>query len=276
MLELRFNPFLVFKESKSPAGLYARKRWLGEADTLLWKKDFNDTKNSLMAEQTADGSWNASTLESIIRLFGLHLTVRNPTEEIQRALNWLIHNALHRASTDNLCSGSVVHPHELNDLPFTSGQTHLLETCATLFLATIFGRGYEPLIMSHYRTIAGLIADYQEYLFPNWSDTNNILRALVVHPQFSESEATAILVEYLGKLQNQEGFWPSQVPFYQTFNALAHLTTALSGEQLRKAVMALYNSQNEEGTWGREDREWNTFLTVHALKNMGCLLNGKG
>jgi hypothetical protein len=269
MLELRFNPFLFFKGSKSPAGLYARKRWLGEADTLLWKKDFNDTKNSLMDEQAADGSWNTSTLESIKRLFGLHLTVRNPTEEIQRALDWLINKALHRASPDNLCSGSVVHSHELNDLPFTSGQTHLLESCATLFLATIFGRGYEPLIMSHYRIIVGLITDYEEYLFHNWSDTNNILRALVVHPQFSESEATTMLVEYLGKIQNQQGFWPNQVPFYQTFNAFAHLPPALSGEQLTKAGMVLYNSQNEDGTWGREDREWNTFLTVHALKNIG-------
>jgi hypothetical protein len=38
---------------------------------------------------------------------------------------------------------------------------------------------------------------------------------------------------------------------------------------LRKAGRVLYDSQNEEGTWGREDREWNAFLTVHALKNTG-------
>jgi hypothetical protein len=269
MFALRFNPYPVFKESKSPAGLYARKRWLGEEDSLLWKKDCSETINLLMDNQSTDGSWNESTLESIKHLFGLHLTVRSCTENIGKAIDWMARNALHSGPLNHLWSDSVFHSNELHAMPFTAGHSHLLEFCATLFLATIFCRGYEPLVMSHYKILAGLVTDYKQHFLRNWSDTNNILRALVVHPQFSGSEATSMLVEYLGKIQNQQGFWPDQVPFYQTFNALAHLPPALSGEQLRRAEMALYESQNDDGTWGSEDKEWNAFLTVHALKNIG-------
>jgi len=38
-----------------------------------------------------------------------------------------------------------------------------------------------------------------------------------------------------------------------------------------KALMILSNTQNVDGSWGDEDREWNTFLVVHALKNKACL-----
>lgn len=242
MLELRFNPFSIFTASRSPAGLYARQRWLGEADTALWKRDSHETIHSLQDKQSADGSWNTSILESIKQLFGLHLTVRNHTENIEMSLDRLMNNALHLESANDLSSGSVVHDDEVRGLPFTSGGTHLFEFCATLFLATIFGRGQEQLIMSHYNILVGLAHDNEEYLFHNWSQANNILRALVVHPLFSESEATTRLVGYLSKTQNQQGLWPNQVPFFQTCNLLAHLPPALSGEQLRRAETAIYES----------------------------------
>ena len=30
-------------------------------------------------------------------------------------------------------------------------------------------------------------------------------------------------------------------------------------------------SQNDDGTWGSADKEWQTFLVVHALRNQGIL-----
>jgi len=36
------------------------------------------------------------------------------------------------------------------------------------------------------------------------------------------------------------------------------------------AVLAFYH-QNTDGTWGRSEPEWNTFLAIHALKNKGLL-----
>lgn len=83
--------------------------------------------------------------------------------------------------------------------------------------------------------------------------------------------ATAALVGHLGEIQDPSGRWPSQVPFPQTVNALAHLRLNVAHRQWVKALMTLSNTQNVDGSWGDEDREWNTFLVVHALKNKACL-----
>jgi hypothetical protein len=42
-------------------------------------------------------------------------------------------------------------------------------------------------------------------------------------------------------------------------------------EQLEKAFAYLIKSQNEDGTWGAMEQEWNTFLAVHALRNKSLL-----
>ena len=39
-MKLRHDPFQVFRVSKTPAGIYARQKWLGEADTPEWQRDF--------------------------------------------------------------------------------------------------------------------------------------------------------------------------------------------------------------------------------------------
>ena len=68
-MQLRFNPLQVFKASTTPAGLYARRNWLGESNTRTWKNDFHNTLLILMKDQKRDGSWNGSEIETITRLF---------------------------------------------------------------------------------------------------------------------------------------------------------------------------------------------------------------
>ena len=79
------------------------------------------------------------------------------------------------------------------------------------------------------------------------------------------------MVREYARLQDERGSWPDGFSFFQTFNALAHLDTAASRRQCAKAAAYLRTIQNSDGTWGRVDREWNTFLAVHALKNLGQL-----
>jgi len=93
-VKLPHNPYQIFKASKTPAGLYARQKWLGESDTSEWQDDFHETVLSPMNGQSDDGSWNHSPLESIRRLFGMHLTLRKRTGEIEKALGWLMRHAL--------------------------------------------------------------------------------------------------------------------------------------------------------------------------------------
>ena len=73
-MELRYNPYQIFNSSKTPAGLYARQKWLKEAATQSWQHDYENAVEGLSADQASDGSWLQSPLETIKRLFGLHLT----------------------------------------------------------------------------------------------------------------------------------------------------------------------------------------------------------
>jgi hypothetical protein len=41
--------------------------------------------------------------------------------------------------------------------------------------------------------------------------------------------------------------------------------------QLERAFTRLIETQNSDGTWRNRDPEWNTFLSIHALKNKGLL-----
>jgi hypothetical protein len=81
----------------------------------------------------------------------------------------------------------------------------------------------------------------------------------------------SLAVEALARVQNPLGRWPDQVPFCQTVNALAHLNLSQVDMQLERAFKRLYETQHTDGSWGRSQREWNTFLIVHALRNKGVL-----
>ncbi|SEM77067.1 hypothetical protein SAMN04489760_14516 [Syntrophus gentianae] len=270
-VKLRHNPLQIFKASKTPAGLYARKKWLGESDTSEWQDDFHETVLSLMNGQSDDGSWNQSPIESIRRLFGLHLTLRDRTGEIDQALDWLMKHTLNRNILNPAEPIELLAPDAFRELPFTTGgNRHFSLVCATLFLASIFQRGSESSVMTYYRLLSRWVAE-NTWDMDAWPDISNALRSLIVHSDFSGGLATAALVGHLGEIQDPSGRWPSQIPFLQTVNALAHLRLNVAHRQWVKALMILSNTQNVDGSWGDEDREWNTFLVVHALKNKACL-----
>lgn len=270
-VKLSHSPFQIFKASKTPAGLYARKKWLGESDTSEWQDDFHETILSLMNGQSDDGSWNQSPIESIRRLFGLHLTLRHRTGEIEKALDWLMKHTLNRNILNLAESIEPLAPDAFRELPFTPGDhRHFSLVCATLFLAAIFQRGSDSSVMAHYHLLSRWVAENKDDPAAG-SEMSNALRSLIVHPDYAEDPATAALVDHLGEIQDTSGRWPSQIPFFQTFNALAHLRLNSAHRQWVKALTILSNTQNVDGSWGYEDREWNAFLVVHALKNKACL-----
>lgn len=261
---------MVFKSSKTPAGLYARQKWLSESDDRQWKNDFRETVEKLIADQANDGSWHQSEVETIIRLFGLHLTVRERSDQINAALNWLIQNIdsastghQHRFATDAVNDS-------LEGLPFIASSQDMFLIAATLFLASIFGRHNDPYILSIYRWLS-MEGNRNEGLWFDRACSHNILRAMVVHPVYGEDIATVRAVESLADLQLASGEWRDGLPFYQTVNALAHIDIPAADKQLEKAFSRLYETQNKDGSWGETETEWNTFLAVHALRNKGLL-----
>lgn len=262
----RYDPLQVFADNKTPAGLYARQKWRHEENTERWINDFTEKVKALRAGQLANGSWNNSEINTIQRLFGLHLTVREPDNSIELALDWLLNkNGLsHFAVLPRMASREA-----LNDLPFSNGCFDHFVACAGLFLANCFGWGEEKKVTNLYDRIACEIEKKGGCLC-SIGCTNNALRAFVVHNRYSRSKATELMVDYLSRRQLPSGIWKGRTPLYMTFNALAHLESEKAKHQCLTAVKSILKAQNKDGTWGRLQKEWNTFLIVHALNKLNA------
>ena len=269
-MQLPYDPIQVFKTSITAAGLYARQKWLGESHTKSWKTDFNFTVARLLEGQFSDGSWEHSIIKTIRHLFGLHLTIRNRTDSSKKALEWLLNEVVKVFPKKRINIGEAIHTQTFKGLPFTKGCSGFFLYGAAVFISSIFGLEKE-------RTVLKIFEWFESQGVRNqgrwcgFSCSNNILRAFVVHPEYAKGRGIALAVEALSQIQNARGQWSHQVPFYQTLNALAHLDLVESDIQVERAFKRLPETQNKDGTWGRIDREWNTFLTVHALKNKGEL-----
>lgn len=269
-MQLKYDPIQIFKNSVTPAGLYARQKWLGEFSLRNWKSDFQNTLSELSEGQSSDGSWGHSIVKTISHLFGLHLTARNRTEPIEKAMTWLLNEVETVFPKKRINIDEVVHTKFYKGQPFTKGCSGLFMYGATLFLSSIFGFQDEKTVLKIYEWLNSLSIQNRGR-WCGWSCSNNVLRAFVVHPNYSKSTATNLMKKNLAEVQDSNGKWIPQVPFYQTVNALAHLNAPESDRQVELAFKRLYDIQNRDGTWGRSDRGWNTFLVVHALKNKGEL-----
>ncbi|MDZ7697529.1 MAG: hypothetical protein U5R49_11605 [Deltaproteobacteria bacterium] len=265
---LRYDPYKVFRKSKTPVGLYARQKWLNEADAPVWQRDFDEQTTGLFEGQSADGSWGRSVRETVRRLFGLHLTVRHPDPQIDTALEWLVGKILQTSGQRHAKGKGPLKPQEVVGLPFTTGSRASFEIAAALFLASIFQKAQDPRVMNGYACLGERMFKKGERSC-GWASFSNYLRALVVHPQYHKRRITRRAVLVLAGVQSPDGRWPKRLPFYQNINALAHLDFKEARDQLIPAFDTLVNTQSRDGTWGRADREWNTFLVVHALRNKG-------
>ncbi len=268
-MQLHHDPYQIFESSRSPVGLYARQKWLGESSSAAWQEDFKQTVAALYAGQSGDGSWEHSVLETIRRLFGLHLTVREPDANIDAALGWLMQQ-VRLPPADDKSRPKALTQESLVGLPFTGGRQDLCVSAAGLFLSSIFGKSQAPMTVEIYQELIGVISRDQN-LQSDIPTLCNVLRALVVHPQFSQHVLTGQVVAALAGRQGVNGEWKPPIPFYQTVNALAHLESSLADTQLEKAFNRLVAVQNTNGCWSTDQPEWHTFLTVHALRNKALI-----
>lgn len=264
-MTLRFDPYGIFIKSATPVGLYARKKWLGQENDGECQRAFDNTVASLLEGQFDNGSWNTSFIDTVRRLFGLHLTIRYATGAIHQALDWLFDELM---TADQQEDQTLV---DLDGLPFVQGRLHSLHRGMALFLATVFGRENDHEVIALYHSLSQRVLQ-DGNIWDNSGDVSNIFRALVVHPIYAKSSATARIVEGLLKIQEDSGIWAGSFPFYMTVNALAHLDIPSAEKQLEKAFVLLSRTQNQDGTWGNAETELNTFLVVHAMRNKKILL----
>jgi hypothetical protein len=185
-------------------------------------------------------------------------------------LDWLI--AFIDPSTFNTidCLRERITIEQLRGLPFSLGHYGILMVTSILFLATVFGRGNNNRVIEAYRNLEQEIIHKEGYLCGG-KCLSNVIRALVVHEYYSNSRATTLIIKALGKMQTSTGNWKSHIPFYRTLNALAHLDTLVANSQFELALKRLHRTQSRDGSWGRVDPEFSTFLVVHALKRKNLL-----
>jgi hypothetical protein len=269
-MKLRFDPYQIFRCSKTPAGLYARQKWLGEADSPEWQADFQNRVKKLSADQLPNGSWRQSYVITIVNLFGLHLTLRATNNRIDDALGWLLDNIRLNPTGVGILSDMEIQQPDLTGLPFVSSRSEMFLTAATLFLSTIFNRSIDPKVLTIYKWLCkqGLT---KEGLGSDLTALHNVFRAMVVHPKFAKEDLSVKTVEIYAELQTKNGDWGHSLPFYQTLNAVAHLNSPQADILLEPAFARLIKTQNSDGTWGQREPEWNTFLAIHALKNKNLL-----
>ena len=143
-MQLRYDPYGIFQNSKSPAGLYARQKWLGEFEDPTWKTDFEEVVGALSKSlENSETGWRG-IITNIDTLFGLHLTQRASDAEIDSALDGLMDKISLQGDGIKIETGGGSMDNDLKNLPFVNSQPDMLLLSATLFLATIFGRGSDP------------------------------------------------------------------------------------------------------------------------------------
>lgn len=270
---LKYNPLKVFEGSKTPAALYARQKWMQQAETEDFVKDFKETVENLLSEQDNNGSWDDSILKTVQRLFGLHLTMRQKNLQIEKAIEWLLSQRVFLDKRDSCSTISKrVLSGELHNLPFFAGCFDHFAQSAILFLASIFDYESDRRVIKAYEILHSISVE-GEGRRCNWSCSNNFTRAFIVHPQYNECKAVRFFIARLAEVQNEDGGLPSKLPFYQIVNLLGHMNFEQSDAIFLKAFLRLQREQNKDGSWGRTQKEWNTFLVTHAIKRKMTLLN---
>ena len=267
---VRHNPYAIFKDSRTPPGLYARQKWLRQGETESFRTDFDATVAELVSIGVRPSSRSERILETHHRLFGLHLTVRNPNPLIDAALSELMAENRMTAQTIE----RVLMPDQLRGLPFAATRWTDFNLPATLFLSAIFGQANTPEANRLYAQLAADAAESAEFQ-RDAAAMHNALRALVVHPDDRFRPAILSAVSWFAARQTARGDWGPEIPFCQAVNALAHLNIPEADAQFDKALIRIVDRQNNDGTWGFYDREWQTFLVVHALRNKGILGSGE-
>lgn len=281
MFQLRYNPFRLFRNSASPYALYVRRKILKSengSDLLA----SNKILKRILKGQSRDGSWSNSVVETVRNLFEIELLEASSVEAGSRAVEWLMQNPLTkdnaRTKSANIYQGLffwIPRPEEhaipdRRDLLFNKGCSGFFKTGATLYFSGVFGLKKDPRIKRAFRTLDNVL----ELRSGRWCSlycSNNILRAYVSHPLRKGHASTKTAVKYLEKSQKPDGSWPDSTYFYYTFHILAQSRLQSARKQIKKALPRVYRSQNRDGTWGKKEKEFTTFLVVDSLYKQGLI-----
>lgn len=281
MFQLRYNPFLIFRNSGSPCALYVRQKILqaeNGSDLLASKK----VLQRILRNQSRDGSWKNSIVETVRSLHQIQLLDGDSSEAGTRAVEWLMQNPLSREAVRGTAaelyqglffwfprSEERTIP-DRRDLLFNRGCSGFFKTGATLYFSGVFGPQRDPRIKRAFRTLDNVLKE-RSGAWCSLYCSNNILRAYVSHPLRKSHATTRSAIRHLERIQRKDGSWPDNGYFYYTFHILAQSRLQIARKQIRKALPRVFRSQNRDGTWGKKEKEFTTFLVVDSLYRQGLI-----
>ncbi len=269
--KLKVNPMNYVASLESPVGVYLRRdifKKEAKADTTLKRRLYKNT----VADQSADGSWDQLFVRTANNLWNLALLGYDAEDrKVRKGLEWLLSIQRHQYRgypgffhSNNRKDPSVMRSTFYGE--FGPGCTIFYQTTYAIHLLHTFG-------FDDNRQVQTTVKSYLQFWRPDWCGawcTINVLRMLIEHPLSAESKQVESGLKYLTKRQTITGAWKG-FPFYHTFHALSRAHHAAAKKQFKKALPSVVRRQNKDGSWGRKERETETFLILDALKNVGAL-----
>ena len=280
-MKLKASPYKVFEKSKTPYAIYARKHWMGESSKSL--KDLTDSLlESILKKQNPNGSWHDSVVKTVEYLYILSLLAPRRTRAGGGAVDWLLEKSeplVVRISGDGspytglpfkVGHEDVRQIYTRRDLPFHQGCSGFFKTGAALYFSGVFDRADDERVAVAFKSLDKAL-QIRGGKWCNVACSGNILRGYVAHPRKRNSSQTKEALRYMEQIQTRAGGWKGTPFFYQAFNTIAQSNLPSARRQVKRAVERIARSQNRDGTWGRSDPEFNTFMVLDALHRQGVV-----
>ncbi|MCW3981738.1 MAG: hypothetical protein NWE81_01280 [Candidatus Bathyarchaeota archaeon] len=269
---LKVNPSEYVSTLKTPIGMHLRSAVL-EKEALTDRELREELRRSIATCQSADGSWAQLFVHTANNLWNLALLGCDSRDEsVRKGLDWLLSIQRHQYKgypgfflSDSDEEASVIRSTHYGE--FGPGCAVFYQTSYAIHLFHVFG-------FDRNRNVQRTLQSFMQFWRANWCGawcTINVLRVLAEHPLTANSNRVERGLKHLSRRQTSRGTWKG-FPFYHTFHALSRSDNALARRQLAPALPLMTRRQNQDGSWGKRNRETKTYLALDALK---CILETK-
>lgn len=270
-VDLKFGPLRYAGNLRTPIGVYLRREVLnsaGMADRGL-KKELH---KRIASGQSSDGSWNQLFVNTSNNLWNLALLGYGAKDKnVKKGLDWLLSNQTYNYReypgffySSNRKESSTMRETLYGE--FGPGCTIFYTTPYAVHLFHMYG-------LDGNKQVQKAVDSYLKFWTPDWCGswcTINVLRMLIEHPKSANTRRTTNGIEHLEEIQTKTGAWKG-FPFYHTFHALTRARSTAAKKQIENALPAVIRRQNSDGSWGKKQKELDTFLILDGLKNAGLL-----
>jgi hypothetical protein len=266
--KLNIDPLNYVANLNSPIGIYLRKK-LSKKETALDAALKKELYGKIVVGQSADGSWDQLFVKTANNLWNLALLGFDAEDpSVKTSLQWLlsIQKEEYKGHPGFFYSHNRKDPSTMRSTyygEFGPGCTIFYQTTYAIHLFHLFG-------FDDNKRVETTVSSYLQFWKPTWCGTwctTNVLNVLIEHPLSKQSKLVESALNYFADLQSKTGTW-KDLSFYHVFHALSRANNTLAKKQLDKALPSVIRRQNNDASWGRKERQTETFLVLDALINI--------